>query len=269
MLPISVIVPVRNAESMLKACLDSILCANPAEIIVVDGNSRDGTLEILKEYPVKVLSDGGRGVPAARMLGICTAQYPVVALVDVDIIWGEGGLQSLYDEFILGQYDGLQAGLVSITGTGYWGQALAYHHNTGRSKQWPGVMATLFRKQIFEYYPFDERFRSGEDIELRWRLKQAGLKMGVSSQTIVKHQFGDTYAVARDQWEQDGQGLGRMVAKYGLPAASLLAIPAAGCVRGVLLSLMRLQPKWIPYFFSYLVYNYAAMPGGLKERLSS
>jgi glycosyltransferase involved in cell wall biosynthesis len=243
--------------------------ANPAEIIVVDGNSSDRTQEMLIDYPVRVFSDGGRGVPAARMLGIRAAQYPVVALVDVDIIWGDGGLQALYDEFILEQYDGLQAGLVSITGSGYWGQALVYHHNNGRSKNWPGVMATLFRKKVFETYPFDERFRSGEDIELRWRLKQAGLKMGVSSQTIVKHQFGDTYDVARDQWQQDGQGLGRMVSKYGLPAASLLAIPAAGCVRGVLLSLVRLQPKWIPYFMGYMVYNYAAMPGGLRERLST
>jgi hypothetical protein len=189
--------------------------------------------------------------------------------VDVDIIWGEGGLQRLYDEFSLGQYDGLQAGLVSITGRGYWGRALAYHHNNGRSKRWPGVMATLFRKEIFDRYPFDVRFRSGEDIELRWRLQHAGLKLGVSEQIFVNHQFGDTYDVARDQWQQDGQGLGRMVSKYGLPAASLLAVPAAGCARGVMLSLVRLQPKWIPYYMGYLVYNYAAMPAGLKEHLSA
>ena len=269
MLPISVIVPVRNAETMLETCLDSIVRAKPAEIIVVDGNSTDHTLEILKRYPVRVISDGGRGVPAARMMGIRAASRPVVALVDVDIIWGQGGLEALYNEFTLGGYDGLQAGLVSISGGGYWGRALAYHHNNGHSKHWPGVMATLFRKTVFDAYPFDERFRSGEDIELRWRLKQAGLKLGISGQTLVRHQFGDTYEAAKDQWLQDGKGLGRMVAKYGLPAASLLAIPAAGCVRGVLLSLLRLQPKWIPYFMGYLVYNYAAMPGGLKERLST
>ena len=269
MLPITVIVPVRNAESMLEACLDSIVSANPAEIIVVDGNSTDRTLAILSRYPVCVLSDGGRGVPAARMLGIRAASYPVVALVDVDIIWGVGGLESLFAEFTQGGYDGLQAGLVSISGSGYWGQALAQHHNHGRSKRWPGVMATLFRKTLFDAYPFDERFRSGEDIELRWRLQKGGLKLGVSSHTLVRHQFGDTFAVAKDQWLQDGKGLGRMVAKYGLPAASLLAIPAAGFLRGVTLSLLHLQPKWILYFLGYLAYNYAAMPGGMKERLSA
>ncbi len=268
MLPITVIVPVRNAESMVEACLAGIVRADPGEIIVVDGNSTDRTVEITRRFPVTILSDNGRGVPAARMLGIRAARYPVVALIDVDIVLPEGALEALYAEFSDGNYDGLQAGLVSISGDGYWGRALVAHHNNGRSKNWPGVMATIFRKQVFLDHPFDERFRSGEDIELRWRLKKAGLKLGVSRQTKVQHRFGDTYAVAKDQWLQDGKGLGRMVAKYGLPALSLLGIPAAGAVRGILLSLVRFQPGWIPYYLGYLVYNYAAMPGGLGERMT-
>jgi len=32
--------------------------------------------------------------------------------------------------------------------------------------------------------------------------------------------------------------------------------------------LLRLQPGWIPYYLGYLVYNYAAMPGGLGERMT-
>jgi glycosyltransferase involved in cell wall biosynthesis len=268
MLPITVIVPVRNAETMVEDCLAAIVRANPAEIIVVDGNSTDRTLEMVRRFPVSILSDEGRGVPAARMLGIRAATYPVVALVDADIILGEGALQELFDEFTAQGYDGLQAGLVSISGKGYWGQALVYHHNHGRSKHWPGVMATLFHRSVLLEYPFDEHFRSGEDIELRWRLQKAGLKLGVSKKTVVHHRFGDTYEVAKDQWRQDGRGLARMVVKYGWPAAGLLAIPAAGCVRGVLLSLVRLQPRWIPYYLAYLVYNYLAMPAGLRERLA-
>ncbi len=268
MLPITVIVPVRNAEAMVEDCLAGIVRANPGEIIVVDGNSTDCTLQIARRFPVTMLSDGGRGVPAARMMGIREARYPLVALIDVDIILPDSALEALYAEFTAGDYDGLQAGLVSISGEGYWGRALVTHHNNGRSKNWPGVMATIFRKQVLLDHPFDERFRSGEDIELRWRLMQAGLKLGVSRQTLVQHRFGDTYAVAKDQWLQDGKGLGRMVSKYGLSAASLLAIPAAGAARGILLSLARLEPVWIPYYLGYLVYNYAAMPAGLSERMS-
>jgi glycosyltransferase involved in cell wall biosynthesis len=268
MLPITVIVPVRNAESMVDECLASIFRANPCEVIVVDGNSTDRTLELVGKYPAKVLSDNGRGVPAARMLGIEAASSKDVVLIDVDIVLPDGALEALYAEFVEGNYDGLQARLESISGNGYWGRALATHHNRGRSKNWPGVMATIFHRQVLLDYRFDERFRSGEDIELRWRLQKANIKMGVSKRTIVKHRFGDTYEVALDQFTQDGKGLGRMYAKYGIPALKLLFIPLVGCVRGILISLLHLELQWIPYYLVYLAYNYVAMPAGLRDKMS-
>lgn len=268
MLPVTVIVPVRNAESMADECLASIFRAKPHEVIVVDGNSIDHTLEIVSKYPAKIISDGGRGVPAARMMGIEVALSDVVVLIDVDIVLPDGALEALYTEFVEGSYDALQAGLESISGDGYWGRALTMHHNRGRSKNWPGVMATIFRRQILLDYRFDERFRSGEDIELRWRLQKANLKMGVSKKIIVTHRFGDTYEAALDQFVQDGTGLGRMYAKYGHPALKLLFVPAAGCIRGILISLIHLELQWIPYYLVYLVYNYASMPTGLREEMS-
>lgn len=266
MLPISVIVPVRNAELMVEQCLTSIFSAQPREVIVVDGKSTDQTLEIARRYEVGILSDDGRGVPAARMMGIEAASQNVVALIDVDILLPEGALASLYQEFVEGGFDALQAGLTSVSGSGYWGQALTNHHNRGRSKNWPGVMATIFRRQLLLDYRFDERFRSGEDIELRWRLRAAGLRLGVSRRTFVQHRFEDTYEFAKDQFLADGKGLGRMVAKYGWRALALLGIPAAGSLRGILLSLRDREPRWIPYYLTYFFYNYAAMPGVLKEK---
>ncbi len=270
MLPISVIVPVRNAEHMVDQCLKSIFLTEPQEVIVVDGNSSDRTVELAQRYPITLLSDNGAGVPAARMMGIDRAGCDTVVLIDVDIVLPDGALQALYEEFVQGGYDALQAGLISSsTGQGYWGQALAVHHNRGRSKNWPGVMATFFKRNILQTYRFDERFRSGEDIELRWRLQKADLKVGVSRKTIVRHHFDDTFEFARDQFVADGQGLARMYAKYGWPAAKLLLVPAAGCVRGILVSLMHLEPRWIPYYLAYFFYNYVSMPAGLREPLAA
>jgi glycosyltransferase involved in cell wall biosynthesis len=269
-LPVSVIVPVRNAEHLIAQCLTAIFRAGPQEVIVVDGNSVDGTREVAQQYPIQLLSDNGAGVPAARMMGIEMAVSEIVVLVDVDIVFPEGALEDLYTEFVLGQYDALQAGLISSPlGPGYWGRALTVHHNRGRSKNWPGVMATIFRREVLRTHRFDESFRSGEDIELRWRLQKANLKVGVSQKTFVKHLFGDTFAFAKDQFVADGQGLGRMVAKYGWPAAKLLLLPAAGCARGISISLLHLEPGWIPYYLVYLYYNYVSMPGSLRERLAS
>jgi glycosyltransferase involved in cell wall biosynthesis len=265
MLDLTVIIPVRNAESMIEGCLGPVVQAAPREIIIVDGLSTDKTLDIAQRFPVKIMSDEGRGLPAARMMGIRAAQTRWVALIDVDIVMKDGDLEALFKEFIEGRYSALQAGLLSVAGDGYWGRALVHHHRSGRSKNWPGVMATVFDRDVLLKYGFDERFLSGEDIELRWRLKDAGLKMGVSQQTVVTHRYEDTFDFAKGQWLADGKGLGRMVSKYGWRSLHLLGIPLAGSVRGILLSLRRLQPGWIPYYLSYMVYNYVGIVGGIRH----
>jgi glycosyltransferase involved in cell wall biosynthesis len=161
MLDLSVVVPVRNAEALIDGCLTSIVRSEPREIIVVDGRSSDKTLEIARRYPVRILSDEGRGVATARMLGIQAASYPQIALIDVDIVLPDGALAELLKEFFQGQYAVLQAGLYSISGSGYWGRALVNHHRSGRSRTWPGVMATIVERTVLLDHGFDQRFLSG------------------------------------------------------------------------------------------------------------
>src|SRR5215210_8529362 len=91
-LDLSVIIPVRNGELFIDDCLASIVRSQPREIIVVDGNSTDRTLEIAQRYPVQILANGDRGVAVARMLGVRAATSDAVALIDVDIVLPEGAL---------------------------------------------------------------------------------------------------------------------------------------------------------------------------------
>ncbi len=255
------IVPARNAEALLPECLESIRRAQPRELIVVDGCSTDRTVEIARSYGATVLSDEGRGLPAARELGVRAATAERVALIDADIVLPKGALASLLAEFESGGFTGLQAGLHSVGGPGYWGQALAHQHRTGRSRYWLGVMATIFDRQTLLRHGFDTSFRSGEDIELRRRLRRAGAKLGVSRETIVIHRFEDGFEFARGQWVADGQGLSRVWAKEGLRGIAVLLIPLAGALRGIALSLARRQPRWVPFYGCYLVFNYAGMFG--------
>src|SRR5207245_6387153 len=97
-LDVSVVVPVRNAENLVDECLASIVRARPLEIIVVDGLSTDQTLERVGRYPVTVLSDGGGGLPAARLIGARAARSRWVALVDADIVLPDGALAALLAE---------------------------------------------------------------------------------------------------------------------------------------------------------------------------
>jgi len=256
----TVVIPVRNAEQLLPACMESALREQPQAVIVVDGESSDRSVEIARGYGALVVSDEGRGLPVARKLGAELATTPYVVLVDADVVLHDGALRSLRQEFQDGGYTALQAGLVSTGGPGYWGRALAQHHRWGRSKSWFGLVATIFKRDTLLRIGFDNRFVSGEDIELRWRLQREGARVGVSPRTVVTHRFADdSFAFARMQFRMDGRGLGKMIRKHGWRGAPLLALPGAAAIRGIWLSLIRLRPQWIPYYLCFAVGNYLAM----------
>ncbi|MEO5781411.1 glycosyltransferase [Arthrobacter sp. PAMC25284] len=260
-LKVSVVVPARNAAAWLGECLESIGSQHPHEMIVIDGCSTDDTVKIARSLGAVVISDEGNGLPAARMLGARTAQSDVIALIDADVVLPPGSLERLLEEFETGGYDGLQFGLASESdGPGYWGEALAWHHNHSRVRTWFGVCATLMRRDVLLSVGFDDNFRSGEDIELRIRLEEAGYRIGVSDSTLVRHRFGDTFDDAKDQWVQDGAGMARTIRKHPARAGWLVALPLLASVRGAGMSLVR-APRFLPYWAGFLVYNYRSMLG--------
>lgn len=261
---VTAVVPVRNAADLLPGCLRSLARNGVDKVVVVDGLSSDGSREIAVEHGARVLSDEGKGLPWARTAGVNAASTRWVLLVDADVVFPSGAVEALFTEFLVGRYAALQAGLESVGGPGYWGRALARHHRTGRSRYWFGLVATAFERDTMVDVGFDDQFRSGEDIELRWRLANAGMRAGVSRQVLVQHRFaGDTFAFALDQFLMDGFGLGRMVRKHQWRGLRLVALPAAASARGILLSLWQRQPQWIPYYAAFCGGNYVGMARGL------
>jgi glycosyltransferase involved in cell wall biosynthesis len=263
---VTAVVPARNAATVLPECLSSLRASGVAEIIVVDGLSSDDTVHIAERSGAVVLSDEGKGLPAARLLGAERARTPWILLVDADVVFPPGALDGLLREFVSGGYDALQAGLESVGGPGFWGRALAYHHVTGRSRRWFGLVATVFRRDDLLAVGFDDRFRSGEDIDLRWRLRDRGLRAGVSTTTTVRHRFVfDDFAFAKDQFLMDGTGLGRMVRTRRWRGAALVLLPGAAAIRGSALALLSRQPQWIRYFSAFALWNYVGMARGLRD----
>ena len=53
---ISVIIPTLNEEADIRTTLENVSCGSDIEIIIVDGGSRDKTLEVASSFGVKVLS---------------------------------------------------------------------------------------------------------------------------------------------------------------------------------------------------------------------
>lgn len=91
-LTLSIIIPVYNEESHLKKCLDSIAAQSdkPDEVIVVDNNSTDNSVEIAKAYSfVTLISEKRQGVLYARNTGFDAASCDIIGRIDADTILEE------------------------------------------------------------------------------------------------------------------------------------------------------------------------------------
>src|SRR6188768_1936680 len=88
---VSVVIPTRNRLAWLVRCLESVRSQRltPAETIVVDDGSTDGTADMVRvQYPtVHLFQAGGVGPAGARNLGIDQATSQYVAFLDSDDLW--------------------------------------------------------------------------------------------------------------------------------------------------------------------------------------
>ena len=92
MIPISVVIPCYNVENYIIECLDSILHQSyePEEIIIVDNNCTDKTIEIAENHlhgsTIKSLfiKETKQGAPYARNKGYKMASSNWIQFLDAD-----------------------------------------------------------------------------------------------------------------------------------------------------------------------------------------
>lgn len=88
-LTLTLVIPVYNEENHLKACLDAVAAQSdmPDEVLVVDNNSSDKTLEIAKTYGfVTILNAPKQGVVHARNVGFNAAKSDIIGRIDADTL---------------------------------------------------------------------------------------------------------------------------------------------------------------------------------------
>ena len=102
---ISFVVPAYNEEALIASCLVAIQAeiartGCPAEIVVVDNNSTDGTRRIASSIPgVVIVDEPQRGLVQARRAGCLAAKGELIANIDADTMLTEGWLRRALEEF--------------------------------------------------------------------------------------------------------------------------------------------------------------------------
>lgn len=93
-LSVSVIVVVRNGAEYIGHALQSILRQTiaPCEIVVIDGQSTDGTAEIVRDFSrafpcIRFVKQSVLGLANARNLGLELAQGDLITFLDYDDLW--------------------------------------------------------------------------------------------------------------------------------------------------------------------------------------
>jgi len=184
---ISIILPTRNVARVLPRCLESIAAQTfrDFEVVVVDGASTDGTLEILKAKGANVgylVSEPDRGVYHARNKALVHARGEWVCFMGADDwFWAPDVLEKLvpYLRTALPRHRVVYSRLRMIDPQGRlveevgepWERAKAGFFSFGLIPH-PGLM---HHRTLFEAHGnFDERFTCSGDCELLLReLKSA------------------------------------------------------------------------------------------------
>lgn len=214
---VSVIVPAYNSEKTIGKCIDSLLAQNypknKYEIIIVDNNSSDLTVDIIKKYPVKIIYEKKyQSAYAARNAGIKVAQGSIIAFTDSDCAadknWIRQGITAFSDKNVIGA-----GGKILSYDPKTWvelyeqrrashdpAKKMTPHHFTEKCAAISGGNA-FYKEKIFkELGFFDPDKTSGQDTRLSFAIQnKTKYQLVYIPQSVVYHKQAQTVNELREQ----------------------------------------------------------------------
>ena len=198
---ISVVAPIRNEEKFIARTLDFILNQNypkdKLEILVVDGQSGDKTVEIvtniiLKDTRVKLLNNPQRLSSAARNIGAKAARGEIITFIDGHVyIDNDQLLKNTARLMIEKEVSALsRPQLLDTPENSFFQKAVAIARKSALGHGLDSTIYSMreeyvdptssgasYRLEVFEKVGyFNEAFDAAEDVEFNYRIGRAGFK---------------------------------------------------------------------------------------------
>lgn len=191
---LTVVVPCSNSERFLDRCLRSISGAERGklEVIVVDNQSKDRTLEIVAAYGdlvTQIISEPDRGQSDALNKGFRAANGTFVCWLNSDDEFVAGAVPRIVADLQVGERDWYTAGMVWIDEESriircspplpYW-SGLAGYGATGVG----GPSSFVRRSAIEQAGTFDEQLHFSMDTDMWYRLHARGVKLQLLNEYV-------------------------------------------------------------------------------------
>jgi GT2 family glycosyltransferase len=224
---ISVVVASYNGDRTLRGCLESLHRLNypDYEVVLVDDGSTDTTPQIAANFPkVRYLRHAKNlGLSVARNTGIAAATGAVVAFTDSDCRADEDWLYYLAGTLAESDFAGV--GGPNLLPPEDSGVAAAVMASPGgpahvmltdrRAEHIPGCNMAFYKRALDGIGDFDPIFtRAGDDVDICWRLQQAGYDIGFSPAAFVWHYRRSTVRAYLRQQEGYGEAEAMLVRKH-------------------------------------------------------
>ncbi len=193
---VSVIIPAYNEAKYLGKVLSSLnsQTISPDEIIVVDNNSTDKTVDIAKSFGAKVIPEKKQGITPARDRGFNSSQFEIIARCDADTIVPKEWIERIKVNFADSKIDALSGPVIyydarylntSTLPSRFYFKALSLL--TGK-KLLVGMNMILTREiweKVRKIVTTDDS-KVHEDVDLSLKIAKVGGVIGYDNQLVVK-----------------------------------------------------------------------------------
>lgn len=208
---IGLYIPCYNAERYIGEVLEAVFkqSLSPDKVVVVDDSSTDNTVEIVKDYPVKVIRHKrNRGLAACRNTAIKNMRVKFIASLDSDCLPDHKWLGNLMAS--LGSSDLAGAGgklkeRYSDAPCDLW-RSVHMKQHWGSSKDEPpflfGSNTVFNREALLKAGLYNEGLGNNyEDVDICNRLKKKGCALIYAPAAVCYHLKRDNlYSLLNDYW---------------------------------------------------------------------